>query len=51
MVADSRLRRNIRRMERNRKRKRGRRSMTLPENMTGKTTHHHEMKRTMRRPR
>jgi hypothetical protein len=48
---DSRLRRNTRRMERNQKRRGGRRNMTLLENMTGKTHDHHEMKRTMRPPR
>lgn len=43
MLADSRFRRNIRRMEWSRKRGRGRRNMTPPENITGKA--HRQMKR------
>lgn len=44
-LADSRLRRNICRIEWSRKRRRGRRNMTSPENITGKT--HHQVKRPM----
>ena len=44
-LANSRFRRNLRRMEWSRKRGRGRRNTTLPENITGNT--HRQMKRPM----